>query len=360
MAPKKRSSAGPTEVPKLIISGGVEVLSVRTGPDSITTIEAYLNPRMGQPPESDFYGFSDNITVSQDFSSDQPQIKELPCYSMAKIQLPLLNEDITCDTILMWEAISVKTEVVGISSLTNVHSAVHREFDNEGAGYPIQGINFHFFSVGGEPLEMQMVLDNHKCRYPAGLAALQQAPKSAQVLDPTLKANLIKDGAFPIEVWCPDPAKNENSRYYGSYTGGLTTPPVLQFTNTVTTILLNENGVGPLCKGERLFLTCADICGFRTQQNKKMQFRGLPRYFNVTLRKRLVKNPYPVSSLLNTLFSDMMPTVQGQAMEGDKSQVEEVRVYEGVERLPGDPDMIRFRDKFGQEQTQIPKVPVAN
>lgn len=312
---------------------------------------------MGQPPESDFYGYSDNITVSSNFEADSPQLKEIPTYSMAKISLPLLNEDITCDTILMWEAVSVKTEVVGIPSLCNVHSAVARQFENEGAGLPIQGINFHFFSVGGEPLELQMVVDNHKCKYPAGLYALQTAPKAAQVLDPQLKTQLLRDGQYPIEVWTPDPSKNENSRYFGSYTGGLTTPPVLQFTNTTTTVLLNENGVGPLCKGDGLYIASADICGFRTQQNKKMQFRGLARYFNIKLRKRAVKNPYPVSSLLNTLFSDMMPRVHGQNMEGTNAQVEEVRVYEGVERLPGDPDMVRYIDKYGQEKT---KVPVAN
>ncbi|BAJ53086.1 VP1 major capsid protein [Betapolyomavirus mastomysis] len=358
MAPKRKGPAKlagkPAEVPKLIISGGIEVLSVRTGPDSITQIEAFLNPRMGQGPDTDYYGFSDNITVSQDHTNDRPGIKELPCYSTAKIDLPMLNEDITCDTILMWEAISVKTEVVGINSLTNVHSAVKREYENEGAGFPIQGLNFHFFAVGGEALELQLLVDNYRCTYPEGTIVTKNLPKTAQVLDPQLKGKLLADGKFPIEVWSPDPSKNENTRYFGSYTGGLTTPPVMQFTNTVTTILLNENGVGPLCKGDGLYLSAADICGFRTQSNNKMQFRGLPRYFNVTLRKRLVKNPYPVSSLLNTLFSEMMPKMQGQDMEGEGAQVEEVRVYEGVERLPGDPDMVRYINKYGQEVTQIP------
>ncbi|AWD33767.1 VP1 [Panthera leo polyomavirus 1] len=354
MAPPAKRGKRPSEVPRLIISGGIEVLSVRTGPDSVTQIEAYLNPRMGQPDNSDYYGYSDNITVSQDISADNPGKAELPCYSMAKINLPMLNEDITCNTILMWEAVSVKTEVVGISALTNVHSAVLREFDQEGAGVPIQGLNFHMFAIGGEPLDLQMVVNNYKTKYPSPLAALQAAPKAAQVLDPSLKAKLLKDGIYPIEVWCPDPSKNENSRYFGSYTGGLTTPPVLQFTNTVTTILLNENGVGPLCKGDGLYLASADICGFRTQSTKKMQFRGLPRYFSVTLRKRLVKNPYPVSSLLNTLFSQMQPEIAGQDMEGKDAQVEEVRVYEGVEDLPGDPDMIRYRNQYGEEVTKIP------
>ncbi|ALN69893.1 VP1 [Betapolyomavirus secumuris] len=362
MAPtvKKRSVAKPrpkpSEVPKLIVVGGIQVLDVRTGPDSITQIEAFLNPRMGQPVDSDFYGFSDNITVSADYTQDMPRIKELPCYSMAKISLPMLNEDMTCDTILMWEAISCKTEVVGVSSLTNCHSAVKRLYDNEGAGFPIQGLNFHFFSVGGEALDLQMVVENYRCKYPAGVAALQAAPKAAQVLDPKLKAKLTADGKFPIEAWSPDPAKNENTRYFGTYTGGLQTPPVLQITNTTTTILLNENGVGPLCKGDGLYLASADIVGFRTQQNNKMHFRGLPRYFSITLRKRLVKNPYPVSSLLNTLFSEMMPQIDGQKMEGEDAQVEEVRIYDGVERLPGDPDMIRYRDKFGQEVT-VPDIP---
>lgn len=365
MAPKKRSLGGPrktdaprrpTEVPKLIIAGGIEVLGVKTGPDSVTTIEAFLNPRMGMDSQSDFYGYSDNITVSnnEQWEQDQPRKQELPCYSMAKIQLPMLNEDITCGTILMWEAVSCKTEVIGVNTLVNAHSLFKRAYDQEGAGMPVAGVNFHFFAVGGEPLDMQYIVANHQTTYPAGVAALAAAPKAAQVLDPTLKASLTKDGIYPIEAWQADPAKNENSRYFGSLNGGLNTPPVLQFTNSTTTILLNENGVGPLCKGDNLFLTCADICGFHTQFNSKMKYRGLPRYFSITLRKRVVKNPYPVSSLLNTLFSKMQPEIQGQDMT---KQVEEVRVYEGVEQLPGDPDLIRYRDELGDEVVVPPIVP---
>ncbi|BBG62121.1 minor capsid protein VP1 [Rhinolophus thomasi polyomavirus 1] len=360
MAPKKRSAgagltkprARPAEVPKLIIAGGIEVLSVRTGPDSVTQIEAFLNPRMGMDATTDWYGYSDNVTVSADWTPDVPPKPQLPCYSMAKLQLPMLNEDITCSTILMWEAVSVKTEVVGINTLTNCHSSAKRQYDSEGVGLPVQGLNYHFFSVGGEPLDMQFICSNHQTTYPAGTAHPNVIPKTASALDPTLKATLVEDNAFPIEAWCPDPAKNENSRYFGSINGGISTPPVLQFTNTVTTILLNENGIGPLCKGDNLFLAAADIVGFATQQNNKTKFRGLPRYFNVTLRKRVVRNPYPVSSLLNTLFSRMQPQIRGQDMQ---HQVEEVRVYEGTEDVPGDPDMIRYRDQFGEEHTEIPE-----
>lgn len=356
MAPKKRSAEGPkpkprpAEVPRLIIAGGIEVLSIRTGPDSVTQIEAFLNPRMGMDDTTDYYGYSDNITVASEWDQDSPGRNELPCYSMAKIQLPMLNEDITCSTILMWEAVSVKTEVVGINTLTNAHSYLKRQFD-DGAGMPVAGVNYHFFSVGGEPLEMQFICSNHRTKYPQGTSFPVQIPKTGSALDPSLKAELVNDNTFPIEAWCPDPAKNENTRYFGSINGGSSTPPVLQFTNTVTTILLNENGIGPLCKGDNLFLAAADVVGFAIQPNGKTKFRGLPRYFNVTLRKRVVKNPYPVSSLLNTLFSRMQPQIRGQDMQ---QQVEEVRVYDGTEDVPGDPDMIRYRDQYGDEHTQIP------
>ncbi|BAQ55571.1 VP1 major capsid protein [Bat polyomavirus 6c] len=358
MAPKKRSSVPPlkrprTEVPKLIVSGGIEVLSVRTGPDSVTEIEAFLNPRMGEPIDSDWVGYSDNITVAADFNADAPREHEVPFYSVAKISLPMLNEDITCQEILMWEAVSVKTEVVGVSSLVNAHSAMLRPA-SDAAGTPVQGMAFHMFAVGGEPLDMQFCVTNYRTQYKENMIVMQNPGKQAQVLDPKLKTPLTTDNAFPIESWCPDPSKNENSRYFGSFTGGLSTPPVLQFTNTTTTILLNENGVGPLCKGDNLFLTCADICGLFHQQNSKMKYRGLPRYFNVQLRKRIVKNPYPVSMLLNTLFTKLNPDVKGQPMKGDKAQVEEVRIYEGTEELPGDPDMVRYRDQLGTQITKIP------
>ncbi|BAQ55559.1 VP1 major capsid protein [Bat polyomavirus 6d] len=365
MAPKRKSvpRKGPAEVPRLIISGGIEVLSVKTGPDSITEIEAFLNPRMGEPADSDFYGYSENITVATDFGSDMPGEKEIPCYSMAQIKLPILNEDMTCSEILMWEAVSVKTEVVGVTSLVNVHSAMLRAYPNdgpEGAGTPIGGLSLHFFAVGGEPLDLQYCTTNYRTDYKKEnktnkpLQVIQNPGKAAQVLDPKLKGILNLDDAYPIETWVADPAKNENTRYFGSFTGGLSTPPVLQFTNTTTTILLNENGVGPLCKSDTLFLSAADITGFFTQNNHKMKYRGLGRYFNVTLRKRLVKNPYPVSLLLSTLFNRMGPQVHGQTMQGEDAQVEEVRVFDGVEKLPGDPDMIRYRDQLGNEITRIP------
>ncbi|BBG62095.1 minor capsid protein VP1 [Rhinolophus pearsonii polyomavirus 1] len=362
MAPKRKeggecskSCPKPSVVPKLIIKGGIEVLSVKTGPDSTTQIEAYLNPRMGHnKPTDERYGYSDNITVATSHTDDNPKIAELPTYSAARIPLPMLNEDMTCSTLQMWEAVSVKTEVVGASSLINGHMYGKRLNNDYGIATPIEGMNFHMFAVGGEPLELQAVLNNSRTKYPDGTVGPKGTSPKLQVLDPTAKAKLDKDGAYPIEAWSPDPSKNENTRYYGSYTGGTSTPPVVQFTNTVTTVLLDENGVGPLCKGDGLFLSSADIVGFFTDHNGAQSYRGLPRYFNVQLRKRVVKNPYPVTSLLSSLFCNMMPQISGQPMEGNDGQVEEVRVYQGLEGVSGDPDMERYVDKFGQEQTNIP------
>lgn len=342
------------------MKGGIEVLDLRTGPDSITTIEAFLNPRMGNNDETnEWYGFSDAVTVAGSKSQDNPPAKQLPTYSCARISLPLLNEDMTCDTIQMWEAVSVKTEVVGANTLMNVHDFGLRTEDNKGISYPVEGSQYHMFAVGGEPMDLQGILQNAKVNYPAEVISPKSIltvapPNTSQVLDPKIKAKLDSDGKYPIEAWAPDPSKNENTRYFGSLTGGTQTPPVLQFTNTVTTVLLDENGVGPLCKGDGLFLSAADIMGWFTVNDKTMRFRGLPRYFNVTLRKRNVKNPYPVSSLISSLFSNLMPKMSGQPMEGAKGQVEEVRVYEGLEGVSGDPDMERYIDRYGQEKTALP------
>ncbi|AIR09401.1 VP1 [Bovine polyomavirus 2b] len=353
-------------VPKLLVKGGVEVLSVESGPDSITQIELYLEPRMGVnapdiPTYSDNYGYSYKIAPSLSNPST-PNPENLPTYSVGRVALPMLNEDMTCDTLLMWEAVSVKTEVVGANSFINQHAYKQKEIFSGGAGIPIEGAQFHMFAVGGEPLQLQGIVANYKTKYPKGshmpitietVTGKPMTPKN-QGLDPTAKALLDKDGYYPVEVWTPDPAKNENSRYYGSYTGGERTPPVLQFTNTLTTVLLDENGIGPLCKGDGLFLSAADLCGFYFK-DEAMKWRGLPRYFNVTLRKRRVKNPYPVSSLLARFFTGLIPKVQGQQMEGEKSQVEEVRIYDGTEPIPGDPDLIRYIDKFGTDRTDLPK-----
>lgn len=303
--------------------------------------------------------YSAAITVGSS-SSDKPKKSELPCYSTAVIPLPHINEDLTGPTMLMWEAVSVKTEVVGISTLTNLHSGglQRRQASGQGAGVPITGINFHFFAVGGEPLELQGYVTSTVTEYPEGTTVPKtghEQYKDPDILNPQYKGSLTKDGAFPVECWCPDPAKNENSRYFGSITGGVNTPPVLQFTNTVTTVLLDENGVGPLCKSEGVYLSSADMCGLFEDDAEKQYWRGLARYFNVTLRKRIVKNPYPVTILLNSLFNSLVPKVTGQPMTGQEGQVEEVRVYEGTEGLPGDPDISRFRDSFGVVRTDLPK-----
>ncbi|ARH52632.1 VP1 [Raccoon-associated polyomavirus 2] len=364
MAPKRKEGGSRTcpnvsPVPKLIIKGGIEVLAVKTGSDSITTIEAFLNPRMGNNQSSDvMYGYSESVVVATAITADSPPSNTLPTYSCARISLPMLNEDMTCDTIQMWEAVSVKTEVVGVSSLMTQHFFAKKMYNDYGAAVPVEGSTYHMFSVGGEPLDLQAVVASYRTTYPQGLIVPSPMNAQKQVLDPHAKGKLNKDGAYPIEVWSPDPARNENSRYFGSFTGGQTTPPVLQFTNTLTTVLLDENGVGPLCKGDGLFLSAADVCGFFINPSGKMAYRGLPRYFNVTLRKRFVKNPYPVTSLLSSLFTSLMPTMQGQPMSGQASQVEEVRIYEGTEGLPGDPDMERFIDKYGQQQTAVPHVQV--
>ncbi|ABB04266.1 putative VP1 [Gammapolyomavirus corvi] len=350
MGPKRPRAAGPSPVPRLLIKGGIEVLEVKTGPDSFTTIEAYLNPRMGLD-----YGFSEAITVAHTLNPDVPPKKQLPTYSCARIGLPELNDDMTKLQILMWEAVSCKTEVVGITSLTNLHSGMKRTVSGYGAGIPIEGLNLHFFAIGGEPLDLQGLVQNYTATYPEGVIAPKLADAKAQILDPTLKAKLDKDGTYPVECWSPDPSRNENTRYFGSYTGGTQTPPVLPIGNSVTTVLLDENGIGPLCKGDGLYISAVDIVGLYTAQYDETQyFRGLPRYFSVTLRKRVVKNPYPISSLLTSLFGNILPRMDGQPMQGKDGQVEEVRIYQGVEPLPGDPTLTRTVDRYGQNEPVLP------
>ncbi|AAB59902.1 VP1 (major capsid protein) [Murine polyomavirus strain A2] len=381
MAPKRKSGVSkcetkctkacprPAPVPKLLIKGGMEVLDLVTGPDSVTEIEAFLNPRMGQPPTPEslteggqYYGWSRGINLA---TSDTwiPRNNTLPTWSMAKSSFPCLNEDLTCDTLQMWEAVSVKTEVVGSGSLLDVHgfNKTHRFSKHKGNSTPVEGSQYHVFAGGGEPLDLQGLVTDARTKYKEeGVVTIKTITKKDmvnkdQVLNPISKAKLDKDGMYPVEIWHPDPAKNENTRYFGNYTGGTTAPPVLQFTNTLTTVLLDENGVGPLCKGEGLYLSCVDIMGWRVTRNYVSSLeKGFPRYFKITLRKRWVKNPYPMASLISSLFNNMLPQVQGQPMEGENTQVEEVRVYDGTEPVPGDPDMTRYVDRFGKTKTVFP------
>lgn len=383
MAPKKRPATGkapptkkaktcpqPTPVPKLLIKGGVEVLNVVTGPDSTTQIELYLEPRMGinsaTGTNKNWYGYSEVIHYF-DGATGQILTSQLPQYSCARVQLPMLNEDMTCPTIMMWEAVSCKTELIGISGLINTHikEVAPASTDTDAPGTPITGINYHMFAVGGEPLDLQGFEMQADAQYAYSIPSQSLHPNDItklplnsvfklQGLYPGAKAKLDRDAFYPIEEWCPDPARNENSRYFGSYVGGLSTPPSLQFTNSVTTVLLDEFGVGPLCKGDGLFVSCADIVGCFHKKESGIRFRGLPRYFNITLRKRAVKNPYPITTLLGSLFTELMPKISGQPMSGPNAQIEEVRVYQGKEGLPADPDLKRYLDQFGQEKTVPP------
>nr|AAS16356.1 Vp1 [Betapolyomavirus macacae]AAS45614.1 viral coat protein 1 [Betapolyomavirus macacae] len=348
-APKKPKE--PVQVPKLVIKGGIEVLGVKTGVDSFTEVECFLNPQMGNPDEHQ-KGLSKSLAAEKQFTNDSPDKDQLPCYSVARIPLPNLNEDLTCGNILMWEAVTVKTEVIGVTAMLNLHSGTQKTHEN-GAGKPIQGSNFQFFAVGGEPLELQGVLANYRTKYPAQTVTPKNATVDSQQMNTDHKAVLDKDNAYPVECWVPDPSKNENTRYFGTYTGGENVPPVLHITNTATTVLLDEQGVGPLCKADSLYVSAVDICGLFTNTSGTQQWKGLPRYFKITLRKRSVKNPYPISFLLSDLINRRTQRVDGQPMIGMSSQVEEVRVYEDTEELPGDPDMIRYIDEFGQTTTRM-------
>ncbi|BBG62000.1 minor capsid protein VP1 [Pipistrellus pipistrellus polyomavirus 1] len=372
-SPKKPKCPVPAPVPKLLIKGGVEVLNVVTGPDSTTEIELYLEPRMGinewkTGTDKTWYGYSEVVHFNDGSSSSKQLLsKQMPQYSCARVQLPLLNQDMTCNTLLMWEAVACKTEVVGVGSLINVHLTGSKTFEgaSTGPGIPIQGIQYHMFAVGGEPLDLQGIEANADVHYasaiPANTIHVNDVAKlplvnqySLQGLVQAAKAKLDKDGYYPIEEWGPDPARNENSRYFGSFIGGLTTPPTVQFTNSVSTVLLDENGVGPLCKGDGLFVSAADICGVEQMVNSGIRYRGLPRYFKITLRKRAVKNPYPITSLLTGLFSGLMPKLDGQPMSGPQAQIEEVRIYQGKEGLPADPDLKRYINQFGKDITVTP------
>lgn len=335
------------------------MLALQTGPEGNLVIECFLNPRMHVFVESDdtSQAYSTRITkqASSSTPNDAPTEKELPMYSCARVQLPPLNSDLTCDTLLMWEAVEVSTGLIGIPSLLNLHSsrkpAVSTSGGDTAFGTPVEGLSYHFFAVGGQPLDLIGLVTNKDTDYSKVTAKGAVVPtyKSSTIDMNNLKnirTTLMTDGKYPIETWSPDPTKNENTKFYGQFTGGIQTPPVLQLTNSTKTVLLDRYGVGPLCKADGLYLTSADVTGlFYTQDNAGNNYtvyRGLPRYFQVSLRKRPVKNPYPVQSLLSNLFNCTLGKMTGQPMEGTENQVEEVKVYDGTEPLPGDPTISKL------------------
>lgn len=318
------------------MKGGIQVLNVRQCPNATIEIEMFLNPRGGDP---DKLGYSGTIQ-NYNYTSNQPNSQILPRYSVGRVQLPQPNDDMTCDEISMWEAVQVKTEVVGAPSMLDLHSPGRLQ-DQSTTVYnnlPIAGPSLHFFAVGGDPMDLQALQQDQSTIWPSDLASppipsRQQPDKTSTVLDLTRKGKCDRDDHYPVELWHPDPFRNENTRYYGNFTGGATTPPVVSFTNTVSTILLDANGVGPLCRGNYVYITAADIMGLRyMDQTPGLRWRLLPRYFRVTFRQRMVKNPYPINQLINELYDKMTPSFVSQNMS---EQVEDVRVFQGLASLQG-------------------------
>lgn len=329
----------PTKVPRIVSKGGIDVLNIIPGPDTTMTVEVILQPRMGNDVKTNkWYGYSDPITVT-----NAPTINQLPTYSTAKIKLPALNEDMTCENLYMWEAVVLKTELIGVTSLITLHTPGVADPATAPA-LPVEGVSFHFFAVGGQPLDLQYCVPAADIVYPDGTGSFASSGGTQQTYDASFKAILDRDGYYPVEAWAPDPVKNDNSRYYGTVTGGTTTPPVLSTTNAVSTVLLDDRGVGPLCKGDGLYVTAVDICGVFQMPDNTRRHRGLARYFQVQLRQRAVRNPYPVNSLLNSLLTKQIPTIDGQPMDGTDNQVQDVTVFQGTEPLPGDPTLTRHMD----------------
>jgi len=330
---KKPCIPRPISVPRLIVKGGVTVLNVRQCPDATVQVEFFLNPRGGDDTNP---GYS--IIIGSN-NNNQPDVRMMPRYSVGRIQLPQPNDDLTCDSIIMWEAIQVKTEVVGVATLMDMHST-GRPIDQGGTtiygNFPVSGPSYHFFAVGGDPLNVQAINHEHTMRLAGNVSAPKNSnpPQNNQILDPSRRARCDKDNYYPVELWHPDPLSNENTRYYGTFTGGQNTPPVLTVTNTVTTILLDQNGVGPLCRGNFCYLTAVDVVGLRYNSTNPAQvWRLLPRSFIITFRQRMVKNPYPINQLITNLYDKMTPNFVGQS---SAEQTDEVRVYQGYAPLAGD------------------------
>lgn len=317
------------------------MLNIKQGPDTTLEVEAYLQPRMGDETNP---GYS-NVIANSNRNLNDPYADRvyLPRYSVGRLQLPTPNEDLTCENIFMWEAVTVKTELIGPAIILDMHSP-GRVVDASGTqvytNVPIGGPNYHLFAVGGQPMDLVVMEHDGNNRYDNRIAAPPKLNpgRNGQVYDSSRKAKLDKDDYYPVELWHPDPFRNENTRYYATLTGGITTPPVLTSTNTVQTILLDENGVGPLCKGNYLYLSSVDIVGLKDTTNPGQMFRGLSRYFKVTLRLRVVKNPYPINDLINSLYDKMVPDLVSQPM---RDQVEEVRAYSGVAPVAGDENYVR-------------------
>lgn len=266
------------------------------------TKPTFLNQN-GQP-EYKSRGLSYTIT------GQELALQSALCYSVGVITLPEIPNAMCEDSVLVWEAYRVETEVI-----TQIILGAGGFTTNSSTVASVEGPQMYFWAVGGEPLDVVGVNpDPDKYKFDPELTV----PKSTgNVAGAGAAKAQVTSPKYPIEAWTPDPGKNDNCRYFGRIIGGSQTPPVITFGNSSTTPLVDEYGVGPLCMHGYCYLTSVDLLGTvghvnattlpDSGANKRVLQTAMGRFFRVHFRQRRIKNPWTIEQMMSQFLRPKPP-----------------------------------------------------
>lgn len=291
---------------RLVRKGGYEVLdTVPLNEKTQYKVEALLKPVFTGPkgePLHSSYGYPYPVN-----EKTVPQGAAL-CYSLGFIPLPQIPDAMCEDTLIIWEAYRMETELVVTPQIVTTG---YIESSNSFSG--VEGPQLYFWSVGGQPL--QVVGLKHEQITVDG--AMKDAAKQDTVGHENSTGEVTTQ-TFPVEIWSPDPRKNDNTRYYGKVISGGVTPSVIAYGNGSTTPLVDEHGIGILCMHGILYLNSADMLGFsgspgqptlkKTPTPRNVVCPGA-RFFRVHFRQRRVKNPFTFDQMLKSLLTPAKPAL---------------------------------------------------
>lgn len=271
-------------------------------------VEAILQPTF---PSNKGAPIHQSQGLSMVFTDKEIHNQSVLCYSISVIELPEIPNALCDDTLLVWEAYRVETDLIVMCR--GPTTGFQRQTNNIGG---IEGPQYYFWAVGGAPLDVMGILPQGAVTYEP--EAVVGVPPNSPTVATTKYQRKVTAPNYPIEGWVPDPTRNDNCRYFGRMVGGSVTPPVVSFGNMSTTPLVDEYGVGPLALHGKLYLTSADQLGYTgfagtptlVQAAQARAVQAAPgRFFRVHCRQRRVKNPFSMEMLYKQMLIPQAPTV---------------------------------------------------
>lgn len=287
--------------------------------DTQYRVELFVKPVFGnrETDEPHYWMISSPLNPA---NTNSPNADTLLCYSVAEVRPPEIPNQMTEDDMTVWECYRMETELL-FAPATSSLGILQTEVQPKG----VQGPQMYFWAVGGQPLEVLGVAPKDAFVGPSGQhiikppASSGSDPAATRVISGATQRALVTGENYPIEMWVPDPSRNDNCRYFGRAIGGGSTPPVISFSNTSTVPLLDEHGVGILGLKNRFYLTTADMTGVTEGRVYSVH----ARFFRLYFRQRVVRNPYTMNLLYKQVFNAEPVTVTGQKGVTEVTMVEE-------------------------------------